>query len=550
MRKALLLVLIPLFFAACSNNVTESGDSKMTELQALNAKYAPVEVSAKLEGLNENEQLLLSKLIEAARAIDVIYWKQASKDGLKVRSELAASTDEADKLKLRFLNINKFGFDRLDGNKPFLGEAPLPKGATFYPEDLTVSELEQYVADHPEAKEALYGLCTVVQRDGAELKAVPYSELYKEELTKAATLLREAAALAEEETLKTYLELRADALVSDNYFESDMAWMDLKGKFDIVIGAIEVYEDGLMGLKAAYESYVLVKDQAASDELESYIGSMEEMQQNLPVDAKFKQRQVQLGSSVGVFTQVFTAGQCEGGSKTIAISLPNDPKVREAKGARKVMLKNAIDAKFTKILRPIADRMMAEEQKDLVDINFFFSNTLLHEISHSLGNDYILDAEGNATEIQIEEKLKDFGTSIEECKADIGGLYAADVMVKKGLMEDADLEKAYATYTAGIFRSVRFGAASAHGKANALTINWLLEKEGVSVNEEGKYMVNKDKFHAAIEELLSTVLTIQHTGDYEGAKALFDKYGKLPADITSKLEAMTDIPVDIEFIWS
>ena len=550
MRKALLLVLIPLFFAACSNNVTETGDNEMTEFKALNEKYAPVEISAKLDGLTEKEQQLLGKLIEAARAIDVIYWKQASKDGLELRSQLAASDAELDKLKLRFLNINKFGFDRLNGNQPFLGEKPLPKGATFYPEDLTVEELESYVAEHPEEKEALYGLCTVVQRDGEKLKAVPYSEIYKEELTKAANLLKEAAELADEETLKNYLNLRADALLSDNYFESDMAWMDLKGKFDIVIGAIEVYEDGLMGLKAAYESYVLVKDQAASEELENYISSMEEMQQNLPVDAKFKQRKVQLGSSVGVFTQVFTAGQCEGGSKTIAISLPNDPKVREAKGARKVMLKNAIDAKFEKILRPIADRMMVAEQKELVDRDFFFSNTLLHEISHSLGNDYILDENGESTGIQIEEKLKEFGTSIEECKADIGGLYAADVMVKKGLMTDADVEKAYATYTAGIFRSVRFGAASAHGKANALTINWLLDKGGVSVNDEGKYMVHKDEFHAAIEELLATVLTLQHTGDYEGAKALFDKYGKLPADITTKLEAMTDIPVDIEFIWS
>lgn len=519
--------------------------------KTLNAKYAPFEINRDLPTLSAEQHALMEKLVEAAKIMDKLFWMQASEDGLALREELAAKDDELSRLKLRFLEINKFRFDRLNGNEPFIGEEPHYPGGTFYPADLTQQELEQYVANNPEQKDDLYNLYTVVRRDGDALKAVPYPEVYKEELEKAAALLREAAGLAENESFKKYLNLRADALLSTDYFESDMAWMDLEDNlFDLVIGAIEVYEDGLMNLKAAYEAYVLVKDEAASQELEGYINAMEKMQQALPIDAEFKQREVQLGSSVGVFTQVFTAGHSEAGSKTIAISLPNDPRVREAKGARKVMLRNAIDAKFEMILKPIAEKMIHPGQVEMVTGGMFFSNVLLHEISHSLGNDYVLGENGESTGVTIDVALKDASTPIEELKADSGGLYAINVMVEEGVLTEEQRRQAYVTFLAGMFRSVRFGAASAHGVANAITINWMLEKGAVTKDEEGLWQVDFDIFPLALEELVKNVHTIQHTGDFETAKALIDQKGSLPADLAMQLDNLEGIPVDIEFIWT
>lgn len=552
MKRTLITLVVAMLLFGCTPTEDTTGDAEMNAMKALVSKYAQVEFPMTVEGLSETEQQIIDKLIAASKIIDTLYWKQASKDGLELREKLAASDAPVDKLKLHFLEINKFGYDRLDGNAPFLDNAPLPEGATFWPEDLTREELAAYVEAHPEEKEALYGLTTVVKRDGEKLVAVPYRELFNEELAAASQLLKEAAELAENESLKRYLNLRATALVTDDYFESDMAWMDLEGNtIDIVIGAIEVYEDGLMNLKAAYEAYVLVKDQKASEELESYINAMESMQQSLPIGDAFKQRKVKLGSSVGVFTQVYTSGQCEAGSKTIAISLPNDPRVRAEKGARKVMLRNAIDAKFEKILIPIAERLLDPEQLNLVQGNSFFSNVLLHEVSHSLGNDYVLDENGNETEVTIDEALKDKSTAIEECKADIGGLYAADTLVTSGVMSVEERQQAYVTFTAGIFRSVRFGAASAHGIANAIAINWLRERGAVRFmdDEEGRWQVALENFHLGIETLLEEVLTIQYTGDYERAVKLVDNYGTLPPELVEKLESLTDVPVDIEILY-
>lgn len=550
MNKTLVVATIIALLCACAPR--ETGDNEeMERMEALLAKYAPVEVTTDVPGLTDIQKQVLDKLVEASHIIDEIYWQQASADGVKLREELEKTSDmPLDAAKLRFLEINKCAYDRLDGDKPFLDVKPLPEGATFWPEDLTREELEAYVAAHPDEKEALFSLTTIVRREGNKLVAIPYHEHFKGLLQRASELLQEAAALTDNESLENYLELRAEALVTDNFFESDMAWMDLQGNtLDIVIGPIEVYDDRLMNLKAAYEAYVLVKDEEASRELASYIDSMQAMQANLPVEERYKQRQVQLGSSVGVFTEVFGAGQCEAGSKTIAISLPNDPRVRTEKGARKVMLRNAIAAKFDKILMPIAGRMIVPDQLEEVNGDLFFSNVLLHEISHSLGNDYVLDENGNQTAETIDEALKERTSAIEECKADIGGLYSMDTMIDKGLMSEEDRLRAYVTFTAGIFRSVRFGATSAHGIANAIAFNWLKETGGVVVDEAGRYSVDADAFHAGLEGLLTELLTIQYTGDYQRAVALIDQYGSLPAVISEKLEEMDDIPVDIEFIW-
>ena len=528
----------------------EEGIVAVDDIDARLAQYAPVEVSSDVPGLDDNQRAALQKLIMAAKLTDELFWMQASRGGIELREMLQSTDNERESKLLHYLMINKGRFDRAAENEPFIGTEPKPAGAAFWPEDLTVDELDAYVEAHPEEKEALFGLMTLVVRDGDKLVPVPYHEAYGEMLEQIAVYLRDAAALVENPSLKHYLELRAEALVTDDYLASDMAWMDLEGNtLDIVIGAIEPYEDGLMNLKGGYESFVLVKDEAASRELDSYIGAMDAMQKALPVEEAYKRNVIQLGSSVGVFTLVYAAGDGDAGIKTIAISLPNDERVREAKGSRKIMLRNAIDAKFRNVLVPIAERILVPEQKDLVDGDLFFSNTLLHEIAHSFGNDFVLEPDGTPTGTKVDVALKGRSAALEECKADVGGLYSYNVLIERGIISEERKPAIYATFLGSIFRSVRFGAASAHGTANAIQVNWLIEKGGIVVNEEGRYSIDAEMFEAGVESLLVELLMTQMTGDFERADALVTNYGTLPADLQEKLAAMSDIPVDIEFVW-
>jgi hypothetical protein len=521
----------------------------MADIDSRLAKYARVEASSDIPGLSDSQRAVLGKMIEAAKLMDICFWKQASPDGLELRQKLEASDSELDAKLLHFLMINKCRFDRQANYEPFIGEEPRPAGATLWPENFTAEELEAYLADHPEKKESILSLTTLVRRDGNELTTVPYHVAFSEELRQAAGLLREAAVLTENASLRRYLGLRANSLVTDDYFESDMAWLDLEGNtLDIVIGPIEPYEDGLMNLKTAYEAFVLVKDEAASRELGAYIEAMEEMQQNLPIGEQFKRREVRLGSSVGVFTVVFATGDGDAGIKTIAISLPNDERVRAQKGSRKIMLRNALDAKFNRILFPIAERFIAPEQLDMVDGDLFFGNILLHEVAHSLGNDFVLDAEGNPTATRIDVAMKNHSTVIEECKADIGGLHSAGVMIRRGVIPPEKRPAIYTTYLAGIFRLVRFGTAQSHGVAGAIALNWINEHGGILVSDDGRYSVDEEKFATAVSGLLEELLTIQYTGDYERADALISKYGAVPDGLSARLADLDDIPVDIEFV--
>ena len=498
--------------------------------------YAPFKLTTDISQLSENEKKMIPLLIEAAKIMDGLFWQQAymgDKDSL-----LTATQDENTR---KFVEINYGLWDRLAENRPFVegvGEKPL--GANFYPTDMTK---EEYEAFENEKKSSLY---TFLGRDTeGKLTVIPFHEKFKTELEKAADYLRQASELAEDASLKKYLTLRADALVTDEYMASDMAWMDMKTNgIDIIIGAIETYEDHLYGQKAAYSSYVLVKDKSWSERLEKYAALLPQLQKDLPVDAKYKAEKPGSDSQLNAYDVVFYAGDCNAGSKTIAVNLPNDEQVQLKKGTRRSQLKNAMKAKFDQILVPIAEMLITEEQRKHITFDAFFENTMFHEVAHGLGIKNTINGKGT-----IRESLKDMASALEEGKADILGLYMVTKLREMGELSEGELMDNYTTFLAGIFRSVRFGAASAHGKANMIRFNFFNEKGAFEKLEDGTYKVNPDKMAEAVNELSAKILTLQGDGDYEGVQALANDMGVIKADLQADLDRLSDanIPVDIIF---
>lgn len=499
-------------------------------------------VSFKLEtdaaALSANQRKMLPLLIEAARTMDGLFWRQAYGDRRKL---LEGIEDPAAR---RLAAINYGPWDRLDGNAPFLpGVGPKPPGARFYPADMTKDEFHAAAA----GDETLKSLYTFVRRgaDG-KLAAEPYSKVFREELETAADLLRQAAELAEDAGFRKYLELRAEALVTDNYQPSDFAWMEMKNNaLDIVIGPIETYEDQLLGYKAAFEAYVLVKDREWSARLAQYASMLPELQDGLPAPPEYKREKPGTDSDLNVYDAVYYAGDCNAGAKTIAINLPNDEEVQLRSGARRLQLKNAMQAKFDKILRPIGDVLIAEEQRSRIRFDAFFANTMFHEIAHGLGIKNTLDGKGT-----VREALKEKSAALEEGKADILGLYMVAKLHEKGALGDVDLEDNYVTFLAGIFRSIRFGASSAHGIANTLRFNFFREAGAFSRDpESGTYRVNFDRMQAAVDALSEKILRLQGDGDYAGAAAFVDAMGGIGKQLQADLDRLeqADIPVDIVF---
>jgi hypothetical protein len=469
--------------------------------------------------------------------MDDLFWRQAYGDDYQ--DWLASiGVDDA----RRFAELNYGPWDRLNDEAPFMegvGEKPL--GARFYPEDMTKEEFE--AAELP-GKDGLY---TFVRRDeNGELYVEPFHVAFARELEAAAALLRQAADLAEHEGFANYLRLRADALVTDDYQESDFAWMDVKSNpIDLVIGAIETYEDRLYGYKAAYESYVLIKDREWSERLAKFAAFLPELQRGLPVDDEYKAETPGTDSDLNAYDVIYYAGDSNAGSKTIAINLPNDEEVQLAKGTRRLQLKNAMQAKFEKIMDPIAGVLIDERQRDNVTFDAFFANTMFHEVAHGLGIKNTVDGGGT-----VREALKDVASSMEEGKADILGLYMITRLHEAGELGDTDLHDNYVTFMAGIFRSIRFGASSAHGKANMVRFNYF-EEQGAFVRdaEKGTYSVDIERMQAAMSSLSNLLLTLQGDGDYEGASRLTNEKGVIGIELQADLDRLTDadIPVDIVF---
>ena len=497
--------------------------------------YAPVELTADLSALSDNQRALIAKLIEASEIMDDLFWKQAygDKDAL-----LNSLQDENTR---RFAEINYGPWDRLAGDRPFVdGIGDKPLGANFYPADMTREEFEAW--DNPDKR----GLYSLVRRDtDGNLVLVPYHEAYRAELERAANLLREAAGLAEIESFARYLRMRADALLNDDFQPSDMAWMDMKDNIiEVVIGPIESYEDQLFGYRTAYESYVLLKDLEWSERLGRFAQYLPELQRGLPVPEEYKREMPGSDADLNAYDVLYYAGHSNAGSKTIAINLPNDEQVQLEKGTRRLQLKNAMQAKFDHILVPIADILIAEDQRKHITFDAFFSNTMFHEVAHGLGIKNTLD--GSQT---VREALLDHASSLEEGKADILGLYMVGELQKRGELE-GELMDYYTTFLAGIFRSVRFGASSAHGKANMVRFNFFREAGAFSRDEEtGTYRVNFEKMQQAVEDLSRLILTLQGDGDYKGVDRLVREKGVIDAGLQRDLDrlAEADIPVDIVF---
>lgn len=531
----LLAVSILTCYGCTEKPKSSQEDMNVEATSKLTDKYTDFTLTTDMSQLSDNEKKMMPILIEAAEIMNDLFWEQSYGDKDKLIENISDPTEK------RFAEINFGPWDRLDGNASFIstiGDKPL--GANFYPADITKAEAES-------AAENVRGLYTMVRRDDkGKLYSIPYSEYFKGPLTRVSELLRQAAEYADDPGLKSYLRLRAEALMNNEYYDSDMAWMSMKDNtLDIVIGPIETYEDQLLGAKAAFEAYVLVKDKTWSERLSKYAQMLPALQSGLPVDAKYKAETPGTDSDLNAYDVVYYAGDCNAGSKTIAINLPNDEKVQLAKGTRRLQLKNAMRAKFDKILIPISKELIDKSQQKHITFDAFFGNTMFHEVAHGLGIKNTINGKGT-----VRESLKEQASALEEGKADILGLYMITKMADMGEFPKEELMNNYVTFMAGIFRSSRFGASSAHGRANMLRFNYFEEQGAFVYNPETEtYAIDFNKMKEAMNSLSELILTIQGNGDYDQISNLMATKGKMSASLQKALDIVNNkgIPVDVVF---
>ena len=538
--KSLLLVTFVLVFACKTDRARKplkqvSATNIKSDIQKNSNAYATVKLKTDLSKLSANQKKILPILIKAANIMNALYWQESYGDKQALLSKIK------DKNTKRFVEINYGPWDRLNDNKPFVkGVGKKPAGANFYPKDMTKEDFQNFKSAD---KTSLYTFIRHDKKTG-DLYTIPYHVMFKTQVNQVAKLLKQAAAKADNAGLKKYLNLRAKALLTDDYFKSDMAWMDMKtNQLDIVIGPIETYEDKLFGYKAAHESYVLVKDMDWSKKLAHFTSFLPELQANLPVDAKYKQEKPAAKSDLNAYDVVYYAGDCNAGGKTIAINLPNDEKVQLQKGSRRLQLKNAMRAKFDKILVPIANILITKEQRKYIKFDAFFANTMFHEVAHGLGIKNTINGKGT-----VRKALKKYYSALEEGKADILGLFMVQQLHKKGELK-GDMKDYMTTFLASIFRSVRFGAADAHGIANMIRFNFFKDKDAFTRKEDGTYKVNYAKMEIAMKELSQLILKLQGDGNFIGVSNLVKEKGLINKQLQQDLNRLTkaNIPVDIVF---
>ncbi len=521
-------------------------EAEAEDLQARLDKFATVEMVPDIAFLNEEEIEVVNLLIDAANLMTEIYIRQVSEESPELREAIASGDNPNQSKLLALYDLHLGVWDGLDEFHPFYGGEELPEGAAFYPEDMTVEEFESWIADHPEDREAFTSPYTVIRRgEAGELTAIPYSEYYAEWLEPAAQKLEEAAELTSNASLKDYLNKRAAAFRSNDYFESDMAWMDLAGTpIEIVIGPYEVYTDRLLGQKAAFEAFVTLKNPEESEALAKYKDYLPDMERNLPVGDKYKNFERGFESPIVVAEQVHGGGDNVPGVQTLAFNLPNDERVREAKGAKKVILENVLDAKHEMILMPMAEKVLIENQANMVSGKYMRLNTLFHELSHSMGPGTII-VDGRETTVNAE--LKDQYSALEEGKADVMGIYNILYMMEEGEIFSDERDELFSTYVAGLFRSMRFGVEEAHGRGAAMQYGYLIDAGAVEWNpQEERFQINYGVMENAVSGLVAEIVRLQGDGDYEGTKAFMEQYAVLDAPARQVIDSTGGIPVDMQ----
>jgi len=508
------------------------------------AQFVPTELSFDESLLGEKEKQVLKKLVEAARCMDEIFLRQVSPRNPEWLARLEASDSSQDKELLHYFRIMFGPWDRLEKHRPFMGEQRKPLGAGFYPGDLKKQEFERWLAEHPEDSEALTSYYTAIRREGPGLVAVPYSSAYQEFLAPSARLLEEAADISANPSLAKFLRSRAEAFRTNDYLQSEIDWMDIEDSLiDVTIGPYEVYEDRLLGYKAAFEAVIALKDSQESEKLETLTGYLGEIEDNLPGVGEYEVMERGESSPISVVRVVFSGGEMKPGVQTTAFALPNDETVRQMKGSKKVMLKNIAEAKFRNCTLPTAERIMAEDQLPMVDFEALFNVVLMHELAHSMGPGFITLADGSETTVGL--ALKELYPPIEETKADVAGVCSFSYLVDKGVL--SGLEEACVSNAVALLKSLRFGIDAAHGRAALVQLNLLLERGGLIYDEEtGRFRVDFDRMLEAIRDLTRRVLVLQARGSYQGVKELLGTYGVLTPLLKKTMTRVADVPVDIE----
>jgi hypothetical protein len=553
-KRIVSLTLVSIFVAAATGAQRSKpkavAQSDVASMRAKIGRFAPTVLTANTVQMPAKDRQALQKIIAAAKLLDPLFLRQVWSGNDALKTKLEADKSILGRMRLHYFLINDGPWSRLDENEPFIEGVPAkPPHANYYPDDMTKEEFSSWLNTlAPAEKEKATGYFYSIRRDAnGKLKTVPYSEEYREFLNPAAKLLREAAALTSNPTLRDFLNKRAAAFASNDYYESDVAWMDLDAPIDVTIGPYETYEDELFGYKAAFEAYVTLRDEAESAKLTKFSQYLQELENNLPIDPKYRNPQLGAASPIRVVNEVFSSGEGNNGVQTAAFNLPNDERVVKEKGSKRIMLKNVQDAKFQKTLIPISRVVLtAAQQRDLA-FDAFFTHILTHELMHGLGPHNIAVG-GQPTTVRLQ--LKDKYSSIEEAKADVTGLWALQYLIDKGVVEKSMQRTLYTTYLASMFRSVRFGITESHGRGVAMQFNYFTDEGAIRFDERtGKFSMDESRIRGAVRKLTNELLTIEAEGSYEKAKAILDKYAVIRPPMKSALDRLKGVPVDIEPIF-
>jgi hypothetical protein len=524
----------------------EGSESDVDRIQTMTRRFAPVDLTADIAALPDSERQALAKLVEAAKVFDALFLRQVWAGNEALMMDLVRDSSPLGQARLHYFLINKGPWSRLDEDEPFIPGVPeKPEQANFYPAGATKADVEAWLTSLPEAeRRRATGFFTTIRRgpDG-RFVAVPYSLEYQGELARVSALLREAAALTQQPTLKNFLDKRAAALLSNDYYDSDVAWMELDASVEPTIGPYEVYEDEWFNYKAAFEAFITIRDDAETQKLARFSGELQEIENNLPIDPRFRNPKLGALAPIRVVNTVFSSGDANRGVQTAAFNLPNDERVISEKGSKRVMLKNNQEAKFRMVLQPISKVALAGPDQPHVAFDAFFTHILMHELMHGLGP-HNITVNGRATTVR--QEMKEAYSTIEEAKADVSGLFALQFLIDRGKLEQAMQETIYRTYLASMFRSIRFGINEAHGRGVAIQLNYFLDNGGVTVSSDGTFAVDANRIRQNVIDLTRDIMTMQATGDYAAAKDMMSKLAVVRPPVQAVLDKLRDVPVDIE----